>query len=281
VCRLAGQPRSTQRYRARGRFDEEQLRGRIVALALDYGAYGYRMLAGLLRGEGLLVNHKRVERIWRQEGLKVPRRQPKRRRLWSNDGSCVRLRAQRPNHVWSYDFVAHRTHDKRVLKLLTVMDEFTRECLAIKVARRLKSQDVKEQLCELFLRRGLPENIRSDNGPEFTAKKIKEWLAGLGVQTQFITPGSPWENGYIESFNGKLRFELLNREIFDTLKEAEVVVESWRRHYNTVRPHSALRWRPPAPEAFAPADPPLQDPFGKLGISSPNSISGVGTTNGG
>jgi putative transposase len=270
VCRLAGQPRSTQRYRARGHLDEEQLRQRIVALALDYGAYGYRMLAGLLRGEGLLVNHKRVERIWRQEGLKVPRRQPKRRRLWLNDGSCVRLRAQRPNHVWSYDFVAHRTHDKRVLKLLTVMDEFTRECLAIKVARRLRSHHVKEQLCELFLRRGLPEHIRSDNGPEFTAKKIKGWLAGLSVQTQFITPGSPWENGYIESFNGKLRFELLNREIFDTLKEAEVIIESWRHHYNTVRPHSALRWRPPAPEAFAPADPPLQDPFGKLGISSPN-----------
>jgi putative transposase len=259
-----GQPRSTQRYQAHGPQDEEPLTERIVELALQYGSYGYRQVTGLLHGEGWCVNHKRVERIWRQEGLKLPHKMPKRGRLWLSDGSCIRLRAERPNHVWSYDFVAHRTHDKRVLKLLTVIDEYTRECLAIKVARRLRSQDVKEQLCELFLRRGLPENIRSDNGPEFTAKKIREWLAGLNVQTQFIEPGSPWENGYIESFNGKLRFELLNREIFDTLLEAQVVTENWRWHYNTVRPHSALRWRPPAPAAYFPATPQLEDPFGKL-----------------
>lgn len=281
VCRLVSQARSTQRYQARLAPGAEQLTQRVVALALKYGAYGYRMVTGLLRNEGFCVNHKRVYRIWHQEGLKVPRKQPRRHRLWLNDGSCVRLRAEYPNHVWSYDFVADKTSDKRKLKLLTVIDEFTRECLAIKVARRIRAQDVKEVLCELFLRHGLPENIRSDNGPEFTARKIKEWLAGLGVQTRFIEPGSPWENGYIESFNGKLRNELLNREIFDTLLEAQVVVEQWRQHYNTVRPHSALRWRPPAPECFTPASPTLEDPFGKLGISSPNSISEVGTTNGG
>ena len=261
--------------------DEDALTQQIVEMALQYGSYGYRQVTGLLRNAGVIVNHKRVERIWRQEGLKVPRRMPKRRRLWLNDGSCIRLRAAYPNHVWSYDFVSCQTHDKRRLKLLTIIDEYTRECLAIKVGRRLKSHDVKEQLCELFLKRGLPEHIRSDNGPEFTARKVRDWLASIGVQTQFIEPGSPWENGYVESFNGKLRFELLNREIFDTLLEAQVVIEAWRNHYNTVRPHSALRWRPPAPESIFPASPRLESLSGTLFPSSPNSISEVGTTNGG
>ena len=203
----------------------------------------------MLRREGWLVNHKRVERIWRQEGLKVPQKQPKRRRLWLNDGSCIRLRPERKDHVWSYDFVIARTSDRRVFRILNIIDEYTRECLAILVKRRITSQDVIDQLFELIIFRSIPEHIRSDNGPEFTAKAVRGWLNRLGVKTLFIEPGSPWENGYIESFNGKLRDELLNREIFTTLTEAKVLIEQWRREYNQVRPHSSLGYRPPAPEA--------------------------------
>jgi transposase InsO family protein len=230
--------------------DEPILVARIVALAGEYGRYGYRRITAMLRAEGWTVNHKRVERIWRQEGLKVPAKQPKRGRLWLNDGSCVRRRAEYPNHVWSYDFVMDRTHDGRAIRMLTIVDEYTRECLAIDVARRLNSQDVLYRLAELFVHRGSPAYIRSDNGPEFTAKAVREWLSRVGVQTLFIEPGSPWENGYVESFNGKLRDELLDREIFHTLTEAQVLVEQWRREYNWNRPHSALGYRPPAPVAI-------------------------------
>ena len=223
---------------------------RIVALASDYGRYGYRRITAMLRAEGWTVNHKRVERIWRQEGLKVPMKQAKRGRLWLNDGSCVRRRAEHPNHVWSYDFVMDRTHDGRAIRMLTIVDEYTRECLAIDVARRLNSQDVLYRLGELFVHRGSPVYIRSDNGPEFTAKAVREWLSRVSVQTLFIEPGSPWENGYIESFNGKLRDELLDGEIFYTLIEAQVLVERWRREYNWKRPHSSLGYRPPAPVAI-------------------------------
>jgi transposase InsO family protein len=255
ACRALGQPRSTHRYRPRVADDEPRLIRRIIELACTYGRYGYRRITAMLRGEGWRVNHKRVERIWRQEGLKVPRRQPKRRRLWLNDGSCVRRRPLRRNHVWAYDFVAARTHDGRPLRMLTLVDEFTRECLAIDVARQLNSEDVLERLAWLFVTRAVPAYIRSDNGPEFTAKAVREWLSRLGVRTLFIEPGSPWENGYVESFNGKFRDELLNREIFYSLTEAKVLIERWRREYNTVRPHSALGYRPPAPEAIASADP--------------------------
>jgi len=198
------------------------------------------------------VNHKRVERIWRREGLKVPQRQPKRGRLWLNDGSCIRLRPEQPNHVWAYDLVAVRTHEGRPVRLLTVMDEFSRECLAIRAARKIRSDDVLQLLTELFTLRGVPDHIRSDNGPEFTSKAVREWLPKVGVKTLFIEPGSPWENGYIESFNGKLRDELLNREIFYSLKEVQILTERWRQEYNTLRPHSSLGYRPPAPEAFGP-----------------------------
>jgi transposase InsO family protein len=190
-----------------------------------------------------------VERIWRQEGLKVPSRQPKRGRLWFADGSCIRRRSEHRDHVWSYDFVFERTHDGRPLRMLTLVDEYTRECLAIDVERRLDSEDVLDRLEALFVSRGTPEFIRSDNGAEFAAKAVREWLARVGVKTLFIAPGSPWENGYIESFNGKLRDELLDREIFYTLDEAKVLIERWRQEYNTFRPHSALGYRPPAPEA--------------------------------
>ncbi len=203
----------------------------------------------MLRHEAWEVNHKRVERIWRRAGLRVPQRQPKRGRLWFNDGSCMRLRPERKDHVWAYDFVTGRTHDERVFKMLTIVDEFTRECLAIEVARNLTSDDVLERLTWLMVLRGVPGHIRSDNGPEFTAKAVREWLGRVGARTLFIEPGSPWENGYIESFNGKLRDELLKGEIFYTLKEAKVLIERWRVEYNTVRPHSALGYRPPAPQA--------------------------------
>ena len=221
----------------------------IIRLASQYGRYGYRRITALLRAEGWHVNHKRVERIWRREGLKVPAKQPKRGRLWLNDGSCIRLRPSWPNHVWAYDFVQARTHDGRPFRMLTVIDEFSRECLAIEVSRRLRSDDVLQVLANLMVHHGPPDHIRSDNGPEFTSKAVREWLARIKVQTLYIEPGSPWENGFNESFNGKLRDELLNGEIFYTLKEAKVLIEQWRNHYNTIRPHSALGYRPPAPEA--------------------------------
>jgi len=196
------------------------------------------------------VNHKRVERIWRKEGLKVPKKQPKRARLWLNDGSCIRLRPEYKDHVWSYDFMIDRTTNGKAFKILNIIDEYTRKCLAILIARKIKKQDVIDLLFYLFIIRGIPEHIRSDNGSEFTAKAVRKWLEKLGVKTLFIEPGSPWENGYIESFNGKLRDELLDREIFTTLEEAKVLIEQWRREYNQVRPHSSLGYRPPAPEAI-------------------------------
>jgi putative transposase len=250
TCRVVGQARSTQRHEPRVKDDEPKLVARVVALAGEYGRYGYRRITAMLRAEGWRVNHKRVERIWRQEGLKVPMKQPKRGRLWLGDGSCVRRRAEYPNHVWSYDFIQDRTHDGRAIRMLTIVDEYTGECLAIDVARTLNSQDVLYRLGELFVHRGSPVYIRSDNGPEFTAKGVREWLSRVSVQTLFIEPGSPWENGYVESFNGKLRDELLDRELFYTLTEAQVLVERWRRDYNWKRPHSALGYRPPAPAAI-------------------------------
>jgi putative transposase len=199
------------------------------------------------------VNDKRVERIWRREGLKVSNRQPKRGRLWLADGSCLRLRAEHPDHVWSYDFVEDRTHDGRKYRMLNVIDEFTHECLAIRVARKLKATDVVDVLSDLFLLRGVPGHIRSDNGPEFVAKAVQEWITAVGARTAYIAPGSPWENGFIESFNARLRDELLDGEIFCSLREAQVVIESWRRHYNAVRPHASLGYRAPAPEVVVPA----------------------------
>ncbi len=252
ACQVLGQSRSTQRHRAFAPSDEPRLVTRIVQLASAYGRYGYRRITALLRREGWRVNHQRLERIWRQEGLKVPKKQPRRGRLWLNDGSCLRLRPAWPNHVWSYDFVADRTSDGRPLKMLTVVDEFTRECLAIDVERRADAMRVLERLAALFIERGAPDYLRSDNGGEFTARAVRNWLNRVGVKTLFIAPGSPWENGYVESFNGKFRDECLNGETFDTVLEAKVLIERWRREYNQVRPHSALGYRPPAPEAILP-----------------------------
>jgi len=251
---VLGQHRSTQRRIPTGPDDEERLTADIVELARQYGRYGYRKIAELLRTTaGWVVNDKRVERIWRREGLKVPAKQPKRSRLWLADGSCLRLRAERPNHVWSYDFVEDRTHEGRKYRMLNIIDEFTHECLAIRIDRKLKSVDVIDVLSDLFILRGVPERLRSDNGPEFVAKAVQDWIAAVGAKAAYIAPGSPWENGFIESFNARLRDELLNGEIFYSLAEARIVVESWRRHYNAKRPHASLGYKPPAPEVFIPA----------------------------
>jgi putative transposase len=253
ACATLRQHRSTQRKVPRGRDDEGRLTADIVELARQYGRYGYRKIAALLRDAGWRVNDKRVERIWRREGLKVPNKQPKRGRLWLADGSCLRLRPQHKNHVWSYDFIEDRTHDGRRYRMLNVIDEFTHECLVIRIDRKLKGADIIDVLSDLFILRGVPGHIRSDNGPEFLAKAVQDWIVAAGARTAYIAPGSPWENGYVESFNARLRDELLDGEIFYTLKEAKIVIESWRRHYNAVRPHASLGYRPPAPEVFVPA----------------------------
>ena len=232
--------------------DEDALTRSIVALASEYGRCGYPRVTALLQAAGWQVGKDRVQRIWRREGLKVPQKQPKRGRLWLTDGSCVRLRPGHRNHVWSFDFVEAQTHDGRRLRLMTLIDEFTRKCLAIRVLRRINAIGVIETLADAMLFEGTPQYIRSDNGPEMVAKVLRQWLAGLGTKSLYIEPGSPWENGYCESFNGKLRDECLNGEIFYSLKEAQIIIESWRNHYNTKRPHSALGYRPPAPLAIAP-----------------------------
>ncbi len=250
ACRVMGQARTTQRHRLTQKSDEQRLRADIVELASKYGRYGYKRITALLNRDGWSVNHKRVYRIWREEGLKVPAKQPKRGRLWFNNGSCIRKRSEYKNHVWSYDFVFDRTQAGKAIRMLTVIDEYTRECLAIKIKHKLNSIDVIRSLADLFLFRGVPDYIRSDNGAEFIAKKLQKWLHQLNVKTLYIAPGSPWENGYIESFNGRLRDELLNGEIFYSLKEAQILVEMWRREYNSKRPHSSLGYRAPAPETF-------------------------------
>jgi transposase InsO family protein len=252
ACQALGQHRSTQRKAAKTPDDEAALIADIIELAKTYGRYGYRRITALLRQAGWAVNPKRVHRLWRREGLKVPQKQPKRGRLWLNDGSCMRLRACWRNHVWSYDFVEARTHDGRKFRMLCLIDEYTREALAIRVKRKLNSTDVLETLADVMIDRGTPQYIRSDNGPEFIALALRQWIADVGTQTAFIEPGSPWENGFCESFNSKLRDELLNGEVFYSLREAEVLIESWRQHFNTVRPHSSLGYVPPAPEATVP-----------------------------
>ncbi len=250
MCRALGQHRSTQRRIPKGpkdRDDEERLTADIIELAHRSGRYDYRKIAALLRSTaGWVVNDKRVERLWRREGLKLPAKQPKRGRLWLSDGSCIRLRAERKNHVWSYDFVEYRTHEGRKYRMLNVVDEFTPECLVIRVERKLKAVDVIDVLSDLFILRGVPENVCSDNGPEFIASAAQDWIAAVGSKTAYIEPGSPWENGFVESFNARLRDELLDGEIFYSLAEAKIVIESWRRHFNAVRPLGSLGYKPPA-----------------------------------
>ena len=259
ACRVLAQPRSTQRRPARVAADAPALIARLITLARRFGRYGSRRITALLRAEGWRVNHKRVERLWRQEGPRVPRkpRKPRRRRrLWATDGACTRRRAERPNPVWSDDCVRERTHDGRPLRVRTSVDEHTRACRSIAVARRRRSDDVLARRTALFVRHGPPSSRRSDNGPEFTATAVRSWLRRLGVPTLGIEPGSPWENGDVESFTGTLRDECLNPEIFTTRTEAQVLIERWRRAYHQVRQHSALGYRPPAPEALEIGRPP-------------------------
>ena len=245
ACEVVGQPRSTQLYRVEPDAEENRLRRELRAISSQRPRAGYRTAGRCLRREGWKVNDKRVQRLWREEGLRVPRRQHKRRRLGDSAQGSQMLKAERSGQVWSYDFVQDRTKDGRRLKLLCIVDEYTRECLAIQVARQITAAEVIATLERLKAERGLPENLRSDNGPEFIANALQEWLKNSGVKTLYIKPGSPWQNAYIESFNSRLRDEFLNREEFASLLEAEVLSAEWRRDYNEARPHSALGDRTP------------------------------------
>jgi len=249
ACKVVGQPRGTQRYRPRQPDRDRVLVQRMLQWVRHHPRYGYRRIWALLRSEGFGVNRKRIYRLWRQEGLKVPRKQRKRRRLGSSENGCARRRAAWINHVWCYDFLSDQTGDGRTLKLLTIEDEYTRESLAIEVERSLTSTDVIETLRYLFELRGAPGWIRSDNGPEFIARALRQWLRDSGVGTLYIEPGAPWENAYSESFNSRFRDELLDRELFTSLREAKVLAEDYRLQYNHRRPHSSLGYQTPA--AFA------------------------------
>jgi transposase InsO family protein len=250
ACRLLRQHRSTQRQKAKKTKDayeeEERLTRRMLELVRQHPRYGYRRVWALLRREGWRVNRKRVYRLWRAQGLKVPRKQQKKRRLGSNANGCVRRPAEHKDHVWAWDFLHDRTSDGRSLKWLTLVDEYTRECLALEVGRGMTATAVCTVLARVVRERGTPRHIRSDNGPEFIAKAIRAWAAGVGLETLYIEPGSPWENGYAESFNSKVRDELLNAEEFGSELEARVLAKAWRRDYNQVRPHSSLGYRTPA-----------------------------------
>ncbi len=239
----------TQRYRTKQPDRDKALTAEIKRLAKKHKRYGYRMITAKLRQDSWNVNHKRVQRIWQKEGLQVPYRRKFKKAKGSSENSCAVKKAEYPNHVWTYDFMSDQTEDGRRLKLLTVLDEFTRESPAIEINRSIRANDVIAVLEYLFMVRGVPKFIRSDNGPEFIADAIKKWLQLKHVETLYIEPGSPWENGYIESFNGKLRDEILNREVFYSLKESKVLVEDWRLEYNNRRPHSGLGYMTPA--AFA------------------------------
>jgi len=252
ACRTLIIHRNTYRYVPVKREDEDWIRENIIQIVTNYGRVGYRMVTDHLRNQGIRINYKRTYRIWREEGLKLPEKQPKRRRIWLKDGSCIRLRADHKNHVWSYDFVEDKTHDGRKIRFLNIMDECTRECLASIPRRNWRNYDVIEILADLMLLHGTPEYLRSDNGSEFTANKIRQWLENVGVLTTFIEPGSPWENGYIESFNARMRNEFLNGEIFGNMYEAQVLTKRWIQYYNKIRPHSSLGGRPPAPQTILP-----------------------------
>ena len=272
ACQVVGQPRATQRYVPEPDAEEERLRTWLRAFSRQRPRAGYRSACGQLRQEGMAVNGKRVQRLWREEGLKVPRRQGKKRRLGTSENGSQRRVATRPNEVWSYDFVSDQTGDGRRLKFLCVVDEFTRECLALEVRRSFRAAEVITVLAGLVAQRGAPAHLRSDNGPEFVARAVQAWLQGRAIGPLYIAPGSPWENAYVESFNSRVRDEHLNREEFASLLEAQVLSAGWRRDYNEARPHSALeylapavfaaRWRAPvgAPPLPAPASAETQQP---------------------
>ncbi len=247
--------RSTLQYKAAPKDDEDALRFAMIRLAKKYGRYGYRMIAQLLRVEGWTVNHKKVERLWREEGLQLPKRHKKRKRLYHKDSSVIRLRPKHPNHIWSIDFVHDKLSNGRPYKMLTVLDEYTREALCVAVNTRMGAGEVLEALYPLFIKHGKPEYIRSDNGPEFIATALQEWLLKVGIKPIQIYPGSPWENGYNERFNGTLRHEILNAEWFSTTKQAQTVINLWLKQYNHIRPHRSLNMQPPVPETIVKSGP--------------------------
>jgi len=249
TCQVLGIARSTLRYQTAPK-DDNDLRLSVIRLAKQYGRYGYRKIGELLRVEGRLVNHKKVEQIWREEGLQLPNRHKRRKRLYHHDASVIRLRPHYQNHVWSIDFVHDKLSNGRPYKMLTVLDEYTREALLVSVALKMGSTDVLEALYPLLLNRGRPEYLRSDNGPEFSSEPFKEWLTKGGIKPIRIYPGSPWENGYNERFNGTLRREVLNAEWFATTRQAQTVINQWLKQYNHIRPHHALGMRPPVPETI-------------------------------
>jgi putative transposase len=246
ACRVLGQARSTQRQKPKTPGKERQLVARMLELVAKHPRYGYRRIWALLRREGWRVNRKRIWRLWRREGLKVPRKQRKKRRLGSSVNSCVRRPAEHKNHVWAWDFLHDRTSDGRPLKWFTMVDEYTRECLLLEVGRGMPARAVREFLIAVVRERGAPGHIRSDNGPEFLARVIRSWVSDAGMETLYIEPGAPWENGYAESFNSKVRDELLNVEECGGLPEAQVLAKAWKREDNHDRPHSSLRYRTPA-----------------------------------
>ena len=269
ACKVLDQPRGTQRYVTQEDEEERRLIARLHELVRERPRYGYRFMVAILRREGWRVNRKRVFRLWQQEGFQVPRKQRKKRRLGNREGGCLRRRAEHPDHVWAWDFVFDRTANGRALKWLSIVDEYTRECLALEVDRGMTSEGVLDVLRDLFVIRGVPKHIRSDNGPEFIAQAIRRFLSAAGVGTLYIEPGSPWQNGYAESFHSRLRSELLDAEIFENVREAQALAAAWHSDYNHYRPHSSLDYQPPArfaaatiaamvPAASAPATPALQ-----------------------
>jgi putative transposase len=275
ACEVVDQPRSTQRYESEPRDDEAALTKRMLQLVKRRPRFGYRRIGRLLRGEGWQASDTRVYRLWRREGLKVPQKKRKRRRLGSSENGCCLHRAERKDHVWAWDFVFDRTTSGSSLKWLSIVDEYTRECLALKVDRSITSEDVIDTLAELFAMRGVPQHIRSDNGPEFIATALRQWLDRVDVETLYIEPGSPWENGYAESFHSRFRDEFLAMEEFESLTAARALTQSWRDDYNHLRPHSSLGYVTPAdfaarcaastpetPSPTAQASPPFQQHSG-------------------
>jgi len=246
ACTVSGQHRSTQRYTLRRADDEAALLSRLAALVGENPRRGCRYISRLLREDGWAVNYKRVHRLWKQEGYKVPRRRRKKRAIGYDSNACDKRVATAPNDVWTWDFVHDRLVDGRALKCLTLVDEYTRECLALDMSRSLRGKEVLDSISRVIGQRGAPKHIRSDNGPEFIAREVKTWLDSLGVETMYIAPGAPWQNGYAESFNSRLRDEFLEMNYFTTLAEAKELARRWKEHYNTKRLHSSLGYLAPA-----------------------------------
>ena len=248
ACRVVGQHRSTERYEPKRADDDAALRAALRTFAADRPRWGYRRAHHQLRQDGWSVNRKRVQRVWREEGLRVPQRKRKRRRLGDSTAGtdARRLRAERPNHVWAFDFQFDQTAEGRALKLCNIVDEFTREALVMLVARSIDADTVIGELERLVARHGAPEHLRMDNGPEMTAHALQGWCEDSKTGTAYIDPGSPWQNPFVESFHSRVRDELLDVEEFACLAEARVVIEDWREDYNLRRPHSSLGMRAPA-----------------------------------